>query len=363
MRREPEPSALRAGRVVHVVGALTDEVASFLGPATLALARSGVEQAVVMLDQQRHRHHVVKIDEAAELVLAPWVRSPLARWRAMLDACRTAFAAAPVRAVHLHGLLPCIGGARAARAAGVRAPVFFSPHGSLGTSRVLGALALSLARPLLGASGSSAIVNVRHETLAFERWKSVDLVESPVAEALFEVERNEARHPLMVTGGRSQGVRGAERFTQLAVLLDGEALRIAFNWIGSVDPVSRLRLTAANVGIFEPAGDAECASRLSAGWVYLAPGATRGFPMFLVEAMAAGLPCVALDCAAHRDVIVDGESGFLCASEHAMIQSIATLIDNPALRLRMGRAARAQARLRFGASDFQLRLLAAYAHA
>ena len=69
----PWPDA-RVGKVVHVVGQVTDEVFSFLGPATGTLARSGFEQAVVMIDDARYRHHLPNLHESAELLLTPKMR-------------------------------------------------------------------------------------------------------------------------------------------------------------------------------------------------------------------------------------------------------------------------------------------------
>ena len=358
MKREPPPIAM-PGRIVHVVGRVTDEVFSFLGPALQALARNGHAQAVVMLDEQRYRHHVARLHESAGLLMTPSRRNPFKQWEVMHQACCSALGGARLHAVHLHGVLPALVGAQAVRAMQIDVPVFFSPHGSrlMGTLGSLG----TLVHALLSTTRRAAIVNVPQESNAFEDWQSSELVESPVGEVFFAVARKEARHPLVVTGGRSQGVRSAERVSQLAVLLSGEDLHISFNWIGTVDEISRLRLNAANVGVLDVTGDAECAYRLAAGWVYLAPGATRGFPLFLVEAMAAGLPCVALDCVQHREVIRDGETGYLCATGREMIERIATLIDDPALRLRLGKAGRAAAKARFDETLFGAKLLAAYA--
>lgn len=361
---QPELSwtGLAAGRVVHVVGSLTDEVFSFLGPATNALARSGMDQAVVMIDELRCRHRAASLQESAELVLAPSLRNPVQQWRAVLQACRQALASGPLRAVHLHGLLPCLVGAYAVRASRSPVPIFYSPHGSrsLGNAQGIRALARFVVGLALRPSRRAAIVNLPQERSEFDRWKSAELVESPVAEVFLGVPRNEARHPLIVTGGRNQSVRSAELFAQLAVLLSGEDLRISFNWVGMVDPVSCVRLQAAGVGVFDVASDAECASRLAAGWVYLETGGTRGFPLFLVQAMAAGLPCVTFDCPQRRAVIRDGETGFLCLTERDMIDRIALLVDSRGLRARMGAAARQEARRRFGMSQFGAKLLAAY---
>ena len=361
MQRETELP--QPGRVVHVVGRVTDEVFSFLGPATHALARSGREQTVVMIDEPRHRRHVAGLHDSAELMLTPPMRSPFRQWQAMHRACDHAMRAGPLHAVHLHGLLAGLLGANALRSIGVEVPLFFSPHDSRSVSawRALGRLPFVVTRPWLRDARHAAIVNLPKETHAFADWKATELVESPVGEAFFSLQRSESRHPLIVTGGRMHGVRSPEKLAQLAVLLGGEDLRISFNWLGSVDDISRTRLNAAGVGVFELADANEYAARLSPGWIYVAPGGTRGFPLFLVEAMAAGLPCVALDNLQHRDVIRHGETGFLCTSERQMMECIATLVDNAELRHRIGQAARAAARRRFSEDDFNKKLLAAYA--
>lgn len=363
LRRDSRWSNSDGGRVVHVVGCITDEVYSFLGPATHALARSGLDQTVVMVDDVRYRHHLVDLHERAELVLSPSLRNPLRQWREVLKALRQTLASAPTRAVHLHGLVPCLVGAWVVRTAGHRAAIFYSPHGSraMGRFKWIGAPLLWLFKPLLQPGRSTAIVNVPQERPAFDKWKSVDVIESPASEVFLDIERHEARHPLVVTGGREPNPRNAELLAQLAVLLTDDVLRIGFNWIGSVDAVSRQRLNAAGVGVFDVTSDAERAQRLASGWIYVAPGGTRGFPVFLVEAMAAGLPCVALDTPQHRAVIRDGETGFLCESERDLIGCIATLVDSAALRARIGQAARKEARERFGEGRFSTRLLAAYA--
>jgi hypothetical protein len=337
MRREPAWTENPGGRVVHLVGAVSDDVFRFLARATHTLAGAGVEQSVVMIDHLRHRQHLTSFHANVDLVFSPAHRNPMTRWREMAQAFRRVLAAGPPRVVHLHGLLPCLLGAYVVRRESVTAPVFYSPHG------------VRLASLL--AAARSDVTAPR---------PPMDLVESPVTGAFFDVPRNEARHALVVTASRAQDARSSESFAQLAVLIGGEDLRIAFNWIGPADPVSRTRLNAAGVGVFDTADDAERASRLAAGWVYVALVNGRGFPLFLVEAMAAGLPCVAIDSARHRDVIRSGETGYLFSSQTELLEHVARLIDAPALRQQIGDAAREEARRRFSELKFHDRLLAAY---
>jgi glycosyltransferase involved in cell wall biosynthesis len=155
-------------------------------------------------------------------------------------------------------------------------------------------------------------------------------------------------------------VRGAEAFDQLAVLLGGEALGLSFDWIGPVDAVTAARLKAAHVGVFDATAPAGRATRLAAAWMFVALGGDRGFPLPLAEAMAVGLPCVALDLPAYRSLIRHGDTGYLCRSQAEVIDRMAQLADTPSLRERMGRAGRALARERFARGRFEQNLFAAY---
>ena len=65
--------------------------------------------------------------------------------------------------------------------------------------------------------------------------------------------------------------------------------------------------------------------------------------------MAAGLPVVATDCGALRDLIIDGEHGFIVpvGDSDALAQRLVTLADNHILRERQGVAARMRAEQRY----------------
>lgn len=68
----------------------------------------------------------------------------------------------------------------------------------------------------------------------------------------------------------------------------------------------------------------------------------EGFPITLLEAMAAGVPCAAFDCAPGvREIIEDGEDGLLAKTGNTIELGghISTLISDAELRNRMGDAA------------------------
>ena len=64
--------------------------------------------------------------------------------------------------------------------------------------------------------------------------------------------------------------------------------------------------------------------------------------MSLVEAQRCGLPCVAFDCKyGPAEIIVDGETGYVIPydDDEAFVEKLKILMDDVALRRRMGEAA------------------------
>lgn len=76
-------------------------------------------------------------------------------------------------------------------------------------------------------------------------------------------------------------------------------------------------------------------------------------PVTLIEAAACGTPAVATSVGSVRDVVADGETGFVVGigDAAALGDSLARLLSDRALRERMGVAARARAEARFDERD------------
>ena len=79
-------------------------------------------------------------------------------------------------------------------------------------------------------------------------------------------------------------------------------------------------------------------SLLTASDVFVFPSWQEGLPVAQMEAMAAGLPCVVSNVRGNRDLINQGDGGYLCAPGNAaaFAGAIQTLLNDPALRRRMG---------------------------
>jgi glycosyltransferase involved in cell wall biosynthesis len=68
----------------------------------------------------------------------------------------------------------------------------------------------------------------------------------------------------------------------------------------------------------------------------------EAFGQVVVEAMACGLPAIAIDCGGPAEIIDDGETGWLVAPDdrQAMVEALVAAVNDPAGRIPMGRAAR-----------------------
>jgi len=77
----------------------------------------------------------------------------------------------------------------------------------------------------------------------------------------------------------------------------------------------------------------------------------------LIEYMAVGLPVVAGAVGANREVVLDGETGFLATDPRDWETALTRLIEDASLRRRMGEAGRARCLERYSTASQQGRLL------
>lgn len=89
----------------------------------------------------------------------------------------------------------------------------------------------------------------------------------------------------------------------------------------------------------------------------------EGLPLVLIEAMAAGRPCVATAVDGIPEALTDGVTGLLHAHQDAegLAIAIARLLDDPPLARRLSAAAKADADRRFGKARFAREVHALYA--
>ncbi len=79
------------------------------------------------------------------------------------------------------------------------------------------------------------------------------------------------------------------------------------------------------------------------------PSLQEGFGYVLVEAMAASKPVIAADTSNLPEIVVEGQTGYLCAPDdpRMWIQRLVEVLENGSLRTRIGQAGRTHAQQRF----------------
>ena len=83
--------------------------------------------------------------------------------------------------------------------------------------------------------------------------------------------------------------------------------------------------------------------------MYAASSLREGLPVNIMEAMAAGLPVVAMRNRGHCALVQDGETGFLVDTQSQMEEKLCLLLDDAALRQTLGENAKAHV------ADFDVR--------
>lgn len=101
-------------------------------------------------------------------------------------------------------------------------------------------------------------------------------------------------------------------------------------------------------------GPDDVASLISSADILVLPSFAENLPMSVIEGMAAGLAVVATPVGAVEDIITDGQSGLLVppGDVTALTDALSCLVEDPALRARLGAGAMAVHRERLELAPF-----------
>jgi glycosyltransferase involved in cell wall biosynthesis len=360
-------------KIIHVTEALGGGVAHYLSQLARAQAADGHEVVLV---------HSVRSDTPLEVLEAlfpapikravlPMVTriAPLADLRAFRQ-LRTLLKHAQPDVLHVHSSKAGVLGRVAAISLGMQARTFYSPHGFAflreDISPARRQLFLSLERAV-GRLGNTLLACSATELDLAQRQvgharaclveNSIDLGVVPVCRASESIDGRVR----VMTSGRICYQKAPWRFAALAEACTD--LPADFVWLGDGDLRDALRVDGQLPSQLTISGwqtrEAVYAS-LSVADIFVMPSLWEGMPLALIEAQAAGLPAVVSDVVGNRDVVIDGETGFVCKDDQDLLQTTRRLIEDPALRLKMGRAARERALSRFSVERMHRELMAAY---
>jgi glycosyltransferase involved in cell wall biosynthesis len=151
--------------------------------------------------------------------------------------------------------------------------------------------------------------------------------------------------------------KGVEEYRRAAAEIGSEFAEVEFLLAGSPDPGNPASVPIALVESWDRAGTVtylghveDMAQLLRGVDIVVLPSRYReGVPRILIEAAASGLPVVTTSTPGCRDIVEDGENGFLVepADVPGLTRAIRRLLLEPGLRDRMGKAGRLKALQQF----------------
>jgi glycosyltransferase involved in cell wall biosynthesis len=163
--------------------------------------------------------------------------------------------------------------------------------------------------------------------------------------------------------------KGVGEFVESATTLKQQGLDAEFLLVGSVDPGNPESISEEQLEEWNKSGNvkwlgerADIAQLLAESHIAVLPSYREGLPKSLIEAAAVGRPIVTTDVPGCREVVKDGENGFLVPAKDAKELSIAIqkLINNPKLLTSMGKKGRLMAEQEFSIQKVMDKTLALY---
>lgn len=152
--------------------------------------------------------------------------------------------------------------------------------------------------------------------------------------------------------------KGVGEFVEAATLLRSSGVKARFVLVGAPDPGNPASISNAQLEEWNREGSVEwwgwredMVAVFSAAHVVCLPTSYgEGVPRCLIEAAACSRPIVATDVPGCRDIVHDGDNGFLVPTRNAPELSLAIghLLNDAVLRQRFGRAGRARVLSEFG---------------
>ena len=286
--------------------------------------------------------------------------------------------------VHQIALKPLLYGSIAARLAGIRAVVnapvgmgFVFTSASL-KSRLLRPLVRLALRLLLNPPGGKVVFENGDDLASLVADRAVRARDAVlirgagVDPAAFAPVADEPPGPPVVTlVSRMLWDKGIGDFVAAARALRAQGVAARLQLVGAPDPKSPASVPEAQLRAWREEGVVEWLGRrddipgiLSGSAIFCLPSAYgEGLPKCLLEAMAAGLPIVTTDIPGCRDAVHDEVNGLLVRPRDpiALAEALRRLIEDPALRRRLGAAGRRRAEREFASSIIVAQTLAVYA--
>lgn len=151
--------------------------------------------------------------------------------------------------------------------------------------------------------------------------------------------------PVITTVGNIRRVKGVDVLVEAAALVQRRHPKAMFLVVGRKVEEEYCRELKRRVSLLELDANFrftgscdDVISMLRMSDIFCLPSRSEGFSNALIEAMACRLPCVATDVGGNREVLEDGQTGFIVASEdsHDLAERLICMLDDPSMSTEMG---------------------------
>jgi glycosyltransferase involved in cell wall biosynthesis len=270
--------------------------------------------------------------------------------------------------VHHVALKPVIYGSIAARIAGV--PAVVNAMAGLGylysssdsAARFFRPIFVRLIKLLLDNDRSTLILQNPDDVRVFcdsgvvDQSRVVLIQGSGVNLEQYQSEPEHEGVPIVLLASRMLWDKGVGEFVRAAEILKRSGCEARFVLAGDNDEENPASISVAQLEAWAEGGDVEwwgrctdMAGLFAKSHIVCLPSYREGLPKVLLEAASCGRPIVTTDVPGCREVVTQGENGFLVPvkDEHALAEAIRTALDSAELRSRMGQAGRQIVQARF----------------
>jgi len=178
-----------------------------------------------------------------------------------------------------------------------------------------------------------------------------------------------AGSPVVVLASRMLWDKGVGEFVESAKLLHRRGVDARFILVGDADPHNPAAISTEQLTAWHSEGAVEFWGRcddmpkiLAQSHIACLPSYREGLPKSLLEAASCGLPIVTTDTNGCREIVRNGENGYLVPvkSTIELADALQRLINDPELRKRMGARGRAIAVSEFAVGKVVAETMALY---
>ncbi|MFC1488299.1 glycosyltransferase family 4 protein [Thermodesulfobacteriota bacterium] len=167
---------------------------------------------------------------------------------------------------------------------------------------------------------------------------------------------NKSKENIVLSIGATSAAKGLEDLIETAKIIHAKRKDVQFCVIGHVYPSryktgiqNKLREKGLSGHVYLLGYQEDVVPYMSRAKVFCLPSRSEGMSRVILEAMAAGLPVVSTDSGGPRDIVVDGQTGFLSpvGDPEMMADNLFKILSDDHLAEQMGNYGKVRARENF----------------